>query len=634
MPTNTFQFETCDVQFWKNDNSGEAEQARATAAHATWRQRNGSTRRRQAAHAIPEEVAVSSGQYSVAQARGNEHLSDVRQEIQRTFYTVVTKPQRLLDEYEAQEVYVPSRSVSQDPAETARRRDSTVRVSVRSEGSANGHIRTANTTAGASLTLPRVKNHTIRATDTVPIVRVPPRPSPSRVETSHVVTGSLSRKLNDVSGRSVVRDSQSGRAMMASRAGSQPPAKVTYQYKVDASERRIEYRYHSETLLYDFEETTKREQLETWQSQHRAPASGATVTTVRKTKSLQETTDPLQGTPTTFFFVGTNMDSQRRLPRIYHDFEEDDDADFRSSTWNFIENSSRRSESFVGTPSRPDILGGRGISNGLETTTGFRELPSTPVSATRTASTYQFHYVTRRVSTGARHTTVELEHSARDLPNENEHRVEREIPVQMVVGNGTGYSRYSLAADVVQRCSTGGISPQQRLSSYSLHSIVDERDNIQKKTFTKWVNKHLTKTGLKVDDLFVDLRDGYALIALLEALTGERIQKENGYTRFHRIQNVQYCLDFLKRKNIKLVNIRPEDIVEGNGKLTLGLIWTIILNFQVSVIRQRLLLESQHEMMMSSSATSTTNRQSVSQNKSEDPKTVFEELEAILKYPD
>ncbi|PIC54082.1 hypothetical protein B9Z55_003486 [Caenorhabditis nigoni] len=58
------------------------------------------------------------------------------------------------------------------------------------------------------------------------------------------------------------------------------------------------------------------------------------------------------------------------------------------------------------------------------------------------------------------------------------------------------------------------------------------------------------ETGQKVEDLFVDLRDGYALIALLEALTGERIQKENGFTRFHRIQNVQYCLDFLKKKNV------------------------------------------------------------------------------------
>ena len=34
-------------------------------------------------------------------------------------------------------------------------------------------------------------------------------------------------------------------------------------------------------------------------------------------------------------------------------------------------------------------------------------------------------------------------------------------------------------------------------------------------------------------------------------------------------------------KEIKLVNIRGEDIVDGNPKLTLGLIWTIILHFQV-----------------------------------------------------
>lgn len=35
---------------------------------------------------------------------------------------------------------------------------------------------------------------------------------------------------------------------------------------------------------------------------------------------------------------------------------------------------------------------------------------------------------------------------------------------------------------------------------------------------------------------------------------------------------------------IKLVNIRAEDIVDGNPKLTLGLIWTIILHFQVCLL--------------------------------------------------
>lgn len=53
--------------------------------------------------------------------------------------------------------------------------------------------------------------------------------------------------------------------------------------------------------------------------------------------------------------------------------------------------------------------------------------------------------------------------------------------------------------------------------------------------------------------------------------------------RFHMLQNVQMALDFLRYKKIKLVNIRAEDIVDGNPKLTLGLIWTIILHFQVSL---------------------------------------------------
>lgn len=49
------------------------------------------------------------------------------------------------------------------------------------------------------------------------------------------------------------------------------------------------------------------------------------------------------------------------------------------------------------------------------------------------------------------------------------------------------------------------------------------------------------------------------------------------------LQNAQMALDFLRYKKIKLVNIRAEDIVDGNPKLTLGLIWTIILHFQVIV---------------------------------------------------
>uniref|UniRef100_A0AAR2JP14 Dystonin n=1 Tax=Pygocentrus nattereri TaxID=42514 RepID=A0AAR2JP14_PYGNA len=172
--------------------------------------------------------------------------------------------------------------------------------------------------------------------------------------------------------------------------------------------------------------------------------------------------------------------------------------------------------------------------------------------------------------------------------------------------------------------------------------IADERDRVQKKTFTKWINQHLLKVRKHVNDLYEDLRDGHNLISLLEVLSGDtlprerdflktlrlvsaaeacaverhgRVQddddddedkgpREKGRMRFHRLQNVQIALDYLKRRQVKLVNIRNDDITDGNPKLTLGLIWTIILHFQISDIhvtgesedmtaKERLLLWSQ-----------------------------------------
>ncbi|XP_068507999.1 plectin isoform X20 [Syngnathus scovelli] len=115
--------------------------------------------------------------------------------------------------------------------------------------------------------------------------------------------------------------------------------------------------------------------------------------------------------------------------------------------------------------------------------------------------------------------------------------------------------------------------------------IEDERDRVQKKTFTKWVNKHLIKAQRHVSDLYEDLRDGHNLISLLEVLSGEKLPREKGRMRFHKLQNVQIALDFLKHRQVKLVNIRNDDIADGNPKLTLGLIWTIILHFQISDIQ-------------------------------------------------
>uniref|UniRef100_A0A8C3QDY2 Spectrin beta chain n=1 Tax=Geospiza parvula TaxID=87175 RepID=A0A8C3QDY2_GEOPR len=116
--------------------------------------------------------------------------------------------------------------------------------------------------------------------------------------------------------------------------------------------------------------------------------------------------------------------------------------------------------------------------------------------------------------------------------------------------------------------------------------VLDERDAVQKKTFTKWVNAHLARAACRVGDLYSDLRDGFVLTRLLEVLPGETLPKPTrGRMRIHSLENVDKALQFLKEQRVHLENVGSHDIVDGNHRLTLGLIWTIILRFQIQVIK-------------------------------------------------
>ncbi|XP_066986140.1 dystrophin-like isoform X7 [Macrobrachium rosenbergii] len=113
-------------------------------------------------------------------------------------------------------------------------------------------------------------------------------------------------------------------------------------------------------------------------------------------------------------------------------------------------------------------------------------------------------------------------------------------------------------------------------------SQTDEREDIQKKTFAKWINSQLVKgQHAPVTDLFYDLRDGTRLLALLEVLTNKTFKREKGRMRVHHLNNVSRALAILEDNNVKLVNISNEHIVDGSAKLTLGLVWAIILHWQV-----------------------------------------------------
>jgi len=89
-------------------------------------------------------------------------------------------------------------------------------------------------------------------------------------------------------------------------------------------------------------------------------------------------------------------------------------------------------------------------------------------------------------------------------------------------------------------------------------------------------------------NLLADLRDGTLLSNLMEEISGKAlVHNKKPKMRVHYVENNGKVLNFIKAQGLKLVGIGPEDIVDGNQKLILGLIWTLILlmkSIEVAVV--------------------------------------------------
>lgn len=118
-----------------------------------------------------------------------------------------------------------------------------------------------------------------------------------------------------------------------------------------------------------------------------------------------------------------------------------------------------------------------------------------------------------------------------------------------------------------------------------LAKIDEEWVPLQATVFTRWVVAHLKgQSTVEVKDITTDLKDGIALVELAEILTGKKPTENWSKTPkspYAKAQNCDLALKMFQQDGVQLVGMSGKDISDGNKKLTLGLIWTLILKYSI-----------------------------------------------------
>lgn len=115
-------------------------------------------------------------------------------------------------------------------------------------------------------------------------------------------------------------------------------------------------------------------------------------------------------------------------------------------------------------------------------------------------------------------------------------------------------------------------------------------EEVQKRTFTKWCNNHLVKRHGKdaaISQIDKDFETGIKLMELVNALYGNPMpQKYNKAPKAKpfKLDNIELALKMLDEAGVKTHFLKPNHLVDCDQTMILGMIWSIILDYQIKGI--------------------------------------------------
>ncbi|RUS78221.1 hypothetical protein EGW08_014035 [Elysia chlorotica] len=107
--------------------------------------------------------------------------------------------------------------------------------------------------------------------------------------------------------------------------------------------------------------------------------------------------------------------------------------------------------------------------------------------------------------------------------------------------------------------------------------------------YVAWVNSQLKKKpgAHLVEDLRHDVRDGVALIDLIEVIAGERLADTHPApsSTAEMVENVEAVLRFMALNKVKMHHITTRDVVEGNLKAIMRLVLALAAHYKPNSVR-------------------------------------------------